>query len=232
MLVANENPIDPKSFQDPHQKYYNLEWELKAFNAWQNPEPYLEIQLKNDNLLMHPHTRSYGTGSIKVAIKTDPSYTHVVASCNRQAPRQSSMMALITGQAPPSFIQPRCKQQAAPPTGLLSGLPSSSASPARAGCEVSEPVDKSRRTDQQQPPKIYKLPPTPSRKRIWDKLPVVQLVTRLLLPWIITAGDIHTASGTCGMSRKSLVKSFLQPRAHECGDANRCVGPAGCKLSR
>ena len=69
--------------------------------------------------------------------KANPGCCHVVASDNTQAPQhQSSMMVLITGQTPPCG-QPRCKQQAAPRTRLLSGLPSSSASPPRTGYEVS-----------------------------------------------------------------------------------------------
>ena len=89
-------------------------------------------------------------------------------------------MSLMTGQAPPHIAQPRCKQRAAPPAGLSSGQPSSSASTARTGFEVtSEHVDRFRKTDQQQPPvKTYRLLPTPSHKRIRDSLPVSRIACR------------------------------------------------------
>ena len=55
--IVYEDQIDPRPFQDLHrQHYHDLEWDFKRFNAWQNPEPYLEIQLENENL--HPHTKS------------------------------------------------------------------------------------------------------------------------------------------------------------------------------
>ena len=123
--------------------------------------------------------------------KTNPNYCHVVAGENTQAPQhQSSTMALITGQAPPSFVQPRPKQQAAPPTGLLSGLPSPSASPTRTGYECPSVLTKAAGLT------------SSNRWKFVSKL----LVRKLFLPWSITPETILIASGACGTSRMSSVK--------------------------
>ena len=48
VLVANQHQIDPKPFQHIFQQYHDLEWEVQAFQRMQNPEPFLEIQLRGD----------------------------------------------------------------------------------------------------------------------------------------------------------------------------------------
>ena len=73
VLVANEDQTDPSPFQSLHQHYTDLEWGYQRFNAWENPETYLEIQLKNDNLLTHPHTRSQQ--SIACDVKSSNQFT-------------------------------------------------------------------------------------------------------------------------------------------------------------
>ena len=138
--------------------------------------------------------------------KTNPAYCHVVAGENTQAPQhQSSMTALIKGQAPPSFFQPRPRQQAAPPTGLLSGLPSSSASPQDMRCPSLltkaaglTSSSRSRSTGCHQHLRTSNFET--------DFHSLVMLVARLFWPWIITPGSILTASGICGMSKMSLAK--------------------------
>ena len=112
------------------------------------------LPLNKKHSLLEQTLYALGLDYRKLPVKCDPAYHHVAATENNDASaHQSSMMSLMSGQAPPTLGQPSCKRQAAPPAGFLSGQPSSSASPARTGYEVlSEHVDKSRKTDPQQCP--------------------------------------------------------------------------------
>ena len=58
LLVANQDQIDRKPFHRLVHQHEGLEWDFKPFNPLLNPEPYLEIHLKGDNLLMHAHSKS------------------------------------------------------------------------------------------------------------------------------------------------------------------------------
>ena len=60
VVIANRNQIDSKPLQLIAQCYEGLEWELKPLDDLRNPEPYVEIQLKGDDLLTDPQSKSQG----------------------------------------------------------------------------------------------------------------------------------------------------------------------------
>ena len=55
------------------KKYQGAQWEFKPINPMHNPEPYVEIQLHGDDLLMHPDTHSQA--SIACDVKGSNRYT-------------------------------------------------------------------------------------------------------------------------------------------------------------
>ena len=96
----------------------------------------LSVIAKEDLLTLHQKRgavgatlHALGLDPDRLPTKLDPSYQHVQAAnpSAQHVDHQQSMMALIKGDEPP-FTLPRSKQQACPPSGLLSGLPSASSS--------------------------------------------------------------------------------------------------------
>ena len=58
VIVANREEIDAQPLRQIAQWCEGLERGFEPMNPLHNPEPYLEIELMGDNLLMHPQTRS------------------------------------------------------------------------------------------------------------------------------------------------------------------------------
>ena len=58
VILANREDIDPQPLRQIAQWHEGLEWEFKPTNPLHNPKPCLEIELKGDNLLMRPQTKS------------------------------------------------------------------------------------------------------------------------------------------------------------------------------
>ena len=71
VLVANKDQIDPKPFQHLFQQHHDSAWEFKPFNAWQNPEPYLEIQPTSSRICARdPSNPSPVTGKAATSLQT------------------------------------------------------------------------------------------------------------------------------------------------------------------
>ena len=58
ILVGDEGQFDLKPFQTLQAQYDKVEWDYAPFDQHHNPEPYLEIRLKQDVPLLQPHSTS------------------------------------------------------------------------------------------------------------------------------------------------------------------------------
>ena len=51
ILVGDETQLDVKPFQTLKEQYHQIEWDYKRLDQLHNPEPYLEICLKQASSL-------------------------------------------------------------------------------------------------------------------------------------------------------------------------------------
>ena len=63
ILVGDETQIDVKPFQTLKEQYRQVEWDYKKLDQLHNPEPYIEIRLKQDAPLL----QSYATSQTSLA---------------------------------------------------------------------------------------------------------------------------------------------------------------------
>ena len=63
ILVGDETQLDVKPFQILKDQYHQVEWDYKKLDQLHNPEPYVEICLKQDALLL----QSYNTSQTQLA---------------------------------------------------------------------------------------------------------------------------------------------------------------------
>ena len=52
VLVGDETQLDVKPFQILQEQYHQVEWDYKRLDQLHNPEPYIEIGLKQDAPLL------------------------------------------------------------------------------------------------------------------------------------------------------------------------------------
>ena len=73
ILVGDEHQVDLKPFQTLQQQYNQVEWDYKKLDQHHNPEPYIEICLKQDVPLL----QSYNTSQTPIAadVKGSDRYT-------------------------------------------------------------------------------------------------------------------------------------------------------------
>ena len=58
VLVGDETQLDVKPFQVPREHYHQVEWDYKKLDRLHNPEPYVEICLKQDVPLLQSYSPS------------------------------------------------------------------------------------------------------------------------------------------------------------------------------
>ena len=63
ILVGDETQLDLKPFQTLREQYDQVEWDYKPLDQHHNPEPYIEIRLKQDAPLL----QSYNASQIQLA---------------------------------------------------------------------------------------------------------------------------------------------------------------------
>ena len=74
ILVGDETQLDVKPFQTLREQYHQVEWDYKRLDQLHNPEPYVEICLKQDAPLL----QSYNTSQTALAfdVKGSERWTH------------------------------------------------------------------------------------------------------------------------------------------------------------
>ena len=66
MVVANESDLDLKPSKRTQHQYEGLAWDFKPLNPLHNQEPYIEIQLQSETLLMNPQSGSQASNACNV----------------------------------------------------------------------------------------------------------------------------------------------------------------------
>ena len=56
--MNSEHQVDLKPFQTLQSQYQSVEWDCKKLDPHHNPEPFIEIRLKQDVSLLQPHSTS------------------------------------------------------------------------------------------------------------------------------------------------------------------------------
>ena len=64
VLVGDETQLDVKPFQILKEQYHQIEWDYKRLDQLHNPEPYVEIGLKQDAPLLQSYTHQSTTASL------------------------------------------------------------------------------------------------------------------------------------------------------------------------
>ena len=78
VIVAYEGDI--KAVKQIQHCYEGLAWELKPTIPHHNSEPYVEVQLKTENLLMPPHTCSQGSIACDIKGRQQPLHRRILTS--------------------------------------------------------------------------------------------------------------------------------------------------------
>ena len=73
ILVGDESQVDLKPFQTLRSQYDQVEWDYAMLDQHHNPEPYIEIRLKQDVPLLQPYSTSQQ--SIAYDVKGSERYT-------------------------------------------------------------------------------------------------------------------------------------------------------------